>query len=97
MTDDAKTVVVNQQFEGTAGELEPAELRLSAVKETKPGVKTTEFWATQIVAFLTFLNAVPGIPEKYRGFVVAALEIAYALSRGLAKNGVPHVEDEPAT
>jgi hypothetical protein len=64
----------------------------TVVKESKAGHKTTEFWLTVITSVLVVLNGIP-LPEKYEGFVVAALGAVYALSRGLAKKGIPVVEE----
>lgn len=64
------------------------------VKESKTGLKTTEFWLTIVTSVLVVLNGIP-LPEKYEGFVVTALGIAYAISRGLAKKGVPNIEVSP--
>jgi hypothetical protein len=61
------------------------------VKESKAGYKTTEFWITVVTAILVVLNGIP-LPERYEGFVVTALAALYAISRGLAKQGVPDVE-----
>lgn len=61
------------------------------VKESKAGYKTTEFWLAIVTSLLVVFNGVP-LPEKFEGFVVAAIGVAYALSRGLAKQGVPVVE-----
>lgn len=58
------------------------------VKETKEGYKTTEFWVAVVTSVLTVVGTIP-VPEKFQGVVVAALGIAYALSRGLAKKGIP--------
>ena len=68
--------------------------------ETKPGIKTTEFWVSVIVAFIGFL-ASTGIftPEQagalgdaltQLGGLVAMVGSAfgYSLSRGSAKKGV---------
>lgn len=85
---ESTPVVVNQQNFDTA-DLAPA-LNL-VVKESKAGYKTTEFWVGVVVALLTVLDGVP-LPEKFEGGVVALIAVAYAISRGLAKNGVPHVE-----
>ena len=62
------------------------------VKESKAGYKTTEFWTMVVGSVLVNLNAIP-LPEKYEGFVTAGLMGLYALSRGLAKAGVPDVKD----
>lgn len=64
------------------------------VKETKEGWRTTEFWVTLVTAILVVLNGIP-LPEKYEGAVVAALGAVYALSRGLAKQGIPSIEPSP--
>lgn len=64
------------------------------VKETKSGPKTTEFWLTLAGTFLVVIDGIP-LPEKYEGFVASALLGFYALSRGLAKQGVPAVEPPP--
>ena len=63
------------------------------IQETKKGYKTTEFWLTVATSVLVLLNGIP-LPEQYEGFVIAALGAVYALSRGVAKKGVPHVEVE---
>lgn len=64
----------------------------AVVKESKGGVKTTEFWIAIATSVLVVLNGIP-MPEQYEGYVVAALAGIYAISRGLAKKGVPHVEE----
>lgn len=66
------------------------------VKESKEGYKTTEFWTMVVGSVLVNLNAIP-LPEKYEGFVTAGLMGLYALSRGLAKAGVPKVEEDVKT
>lgn len=72
--------------------LEPAVL--SVVKESKAGYKTTEFWVTLLGVFLTQVGALH-LPGKYGATITTvALLAAYALSRGIAKNGVPHVEPD---
>jgi hypothetical protein len=63
----------------------------AVIEETRKGYKTTEFWLVIVISVLTTLNGIP-MPDKYEGFVVAALGVAYALSRGIAKKGVPAVE-----
>ena len=62
----------------------------SVIEESKAGYKTTEFWVAIVTSLLVVLNGVP-LPEKYEGAVVALLGAAYAISRGLAKKGIPHV------
>jgi hypothetical protein len=61
------------------------------VKESKAGYKTSEFWLTIAISAFTLLNGIP-MPEKYEGFVIAAMGGLYALSRGLAKKGIAHIE-----
>jgi hypothetical protein len=63
----------------------------TVVKESKAGYKTTEFWVTIAISGLTVLGGIP-MPDKYNGLVVAALGAAYALSRGIAKKGIPAIE-----
>lgn len=65
----------------------------AAVEETRAGYKTTEFWLTIATSALVVLNGIP-MPEKFEGFVVAALGAVYALSRGIAKKGVPNIPAE---
>lgn len=62
------------------------------IQETKAGYKTTEFWLTIGGAFLTQIGALH-LPGKYGATIATvALVGSYALSRGVAKNGVPHSE-----
>lgn len=61
------------------------------VSESKAGYKTTEFWLTVVGSVLVLLDGIP-VPEKYEGLIVALTLIGYALSRGLAKSGVPVIE-----
>lgn len=67
------------------------------VKETKEGYKTTEFWLT--IAGLAAVNlngVVMTLPDRYQAIASAVLAGLYALSRGQAKKGVPHIEKEEA-
>lgn len=61
-------------------------------KEAKEGYKTTEFWLTIAVVVLTWVDAIP-LPDKYEGAVAFLAAAAYAISRGLAKKGVPAPAD----
>lgn len=61
------------------------------VSETKPGYATTELWLSILVVVLTNLNALP-VPDKYQWIVTMVVAVGYAISRGLAKQGVPVVE-----
>lgn len=57
--------------------------------ETKPGIKTTEFWVSVLAGagsvIAAFANA---IPPRYAVFASAASAGLYAVGRGLAKQGV---------
>ena len=57
--------------------------------ETKPGIKTTEFWVTLAGSLVVLIEGFGGfdLPDATIIGVVAALA-AYVLSRGHAKNGV---------
>lgn len=74
----------------TVTELE--ELAPLVVKESKAGYKTTEFWMTIVTIIAVSLGSAP-VPDSKEGYVAAALAAAYALARGLAKKGIPHVEE----
>lgn len=64
----------------------------TVVKESRGGARTTEFWLAIATSLLVVLNGIP-MPEQYEGYVVAGLAAVYAISRGLAKKGVPHIEE----
>lgn len=58
-------------------------------KESKVGYKTTEFWLSLIVILLAQVGAL-SLPGHYgKTVTTAAAAAAYAVSRGLAKSGVP--------
>jgi hypothetical protein len=60
--------------------------------ETKPGMKTTEFWITLITNVLSVLNmsgAWNFTPNKWSVLTLAIVNGLYAVARGLAKAGVP--------
>lgn len=71
-------------------------LVVQAVKESKAGYKTTEFWLATVAAVLTQVGALD-LPGKYgKTIATVAIVVAYVLSRGVAKAGVPTVvEDDP--
>lgn len=62
-----------------------------AIKETKEGHKTTEFWLTLVGSVLVLLNGIPA-PESKEAYIIGALLAVYTASRGIAKKGVPYVE-----
>lgn len=68
--------------------------------ESKPGVKTTEFWmmiAMQIILTLNTLEIWTYVPERYSLLAQTILGTAYMLSRGWAKSGVPAVVETETT
>lgn len=60
-------------------------------KEAKAGYKTTEFWLTVLTVILLNVNLIP-LPDSWQGIASAALVVVYAISRGLAKKGVPDAQ-----
>jgi hypothetical protein len=61
---------------------------LPLIQETKVGYKTTEFWGAIGAVVVTFLNEVT-TKEKV---IVGVIASAYAVARGIAKNGVPFLK-----
>ena len=60
--------------------------------ETKQFYKTSEFWITMATNGLAMLAQVADIlPPKYGLPLQGAVNMAYVLSRGIAKNGVAPV------
>lgn len=84
-TQTTTTPVVVQQQNFDTGQLAPA--LNTIITESKKGYRTTEFWVAAVVSLLTVLDGVP-LPEKFEGFVLAGIAVAYTLSRGFAKSGV---------
>ncbi len=64
------------------------------IQEAKPGYKTTEFWLLLIGTLATQVGALDLPGENGKTITTTALFVAYVLSRGIAKAGVPSV---PAT
>ncbi len=61
--------------------------------ETKPAIRTTEFWVSVLTGAYMVLNTtgvLNQIPAKWSGVLVAVITAAYAVSRGQAKQGVPY-------
>jgi hypothetical protein len=71
---------------------ELVEMLPTVVKESKAGWKTTEFWVTIGGSLLVFVNGIP-MPEKLEPYFVGAVGVAYIISRGIAKKGVPVIEE----
>lgn len=61
----------------------------AVVKETKSGYKTTEFWASAAIAVL---DVVSQIPTKDK-LVATLIVVGYSIARGLAKAGVPNIDN----
>jgi hypothetical protein len=61
------------------------------IKEAKAGYRTTEFWITIAWVIASQLQVLH-LPSKYGDLSSIAAVVAYVLSRGIAKKGVPHVE-----
>lgn len=58
--------------------------------ETKPFFKTSEFWMVVVMHLFAMVSQLAGMmPPKYGMPVQAALTMAYTMSRGIAKAGVP--------
>lgn len=59
--------------------------------ETKPAVKTTEFWTSLFAAGLQVINLLGVwnyVPNSVSTYALAVIGGLYAASRGLAKSGV---------
>lgn len=63
--------------------------RFTENTETKPGIFTTEFYVAVATILCIVLDAIPS-PERFEGPIAALIAAVYALSRGIAKNGVQH-------
>lgn len=60
------------------------------IAEAKSGWKTSEFWISLLGIFGVQVGALD-MSGVSPGVATAALMVAYVLSRGVAKLGVPHV------
>lgn len=57
--------------------------------ETRPGIKTTEFWVTVFIQVLAMIGAASGkISYDAALFTAGGTGGLYTLSRGHAKNGI---------
>lgn len=62
--------------------------QITKTKETKEGIKTTEFWVALITASTTWLTAFVGaVPPETAAKITAGIAALYAIARGLAKQG----------
>lgn len=61
------------------------------MRETRPGYKTTEFWVTVAVLVADLTAGLTNVlPPEWAGTIATVSTVLYALSRGLAKHGVPN-------
>lgn len=61
--------------------------------ETKPGPRTTEFWvalATMLVQLINLVGIWDFVPNRISTIILGITAGAYALARGLAKQGQPY-------
>lgn len=85
--DDAKVVIHNHEVQAAAADIP------EIISETRKGWKTTEFWLTIAGLLAVNLNGVVlTLPDKYQAIATAVIAGLYAISRGQAKAGIPHVE-----
>lgn len=59
--------------------------------ETKPAIRTTEFWVSIFTGAYLMLNttgALDQVPESWSAIALAIVGGAYSVSRGQAKQGV---------
>lgn len=87
------TKVVKDTFDVLAGRpVAPQEFVYDVKQgftEAKAGYKTTEFWLSGAVIVLAQIGALD-LPGKYgKTITTGAAAVAYILSRGFAKSGVP--------
>lgn len=63
--------------------------------ETKPGIRTTEFWAALAAVIGSVISGLTDmLPAEWSATLAVIATAAYALSRGLAKNGIPAEVDD---
>jgi hypothetical protein len=65
------------------------------VQESKPGVRTTEFWVSlfsNVAGLIQLTTGTVDVSNKYVAIALGIINGAYAVSRGLAKQGQPFVE-----
>lgn len=89
-----ESVVINQTFNDASRVDDFIADIPTVIKETKAGYKTTEFWVTVIMSLAAMLEVAP-VPDGTGGIAGVALAAIYALSRGIAKKGIPHVVKTP--
>lgn len=94
MSDETQPLTVNQTFQNAVDDAKPVAADLpEIIAETRKGWKTTEFWLTIAGLLAVNLNGVVlTLPDKYQAIATAVIAGLYAVSRGQAKAGVPHIE-----
>jgi hypothetical protein len=65
------------------------------MSETRPGVRTTEFWLVLLANVLPELGAIDLGNTKTKAWLHIVTIVGYAISRGLAKNGVAADATDP--
>ena len=68
------------------------------MQETKPAIRTSEFWVHNIAMLATVLNVVGAwnfVPNQTIVLFQGVVTALYLLSRGIAKNGQPFNPDGP--
>lgn len=60
----------------------------TVIKESKAGYKTTEFWVSIAVALFATIDPA-SLPDWAQTALIGVAAAAYAISRGLAKQGIP--------
>ena len=67
------------------------------MQESRAGYRTTEFWLTLVGSALVGVSALADkLPGEWAAVLAIAGVIGYAISRGVAKHGVPaEVDDYP--
>jgi hypothetical protein len=75
----------------------PSSLTRRTSEETKPSLKTTEFWAMAVIIMAILIaSAVSDSLGDVRAWtLVAAVAIGYMISRGLAKSGTKYPGEAP--
>lgn len=78
--------IAKVETDAASGKIVVADV-VAAVKETKEFWKTSEFWGVIAVALTDVATTLPVHDKTILGIIAGA----YAIARGLAKNGVPHI------
>ena len=64
---------------------------MTQTRETRAGWKSTEFWIVVTVLLADLITGLTGVlPPEWAGASATVVTVLYAVSRGLAKHGVPN-------